>query len=50
MEYLNDVGCYVDKEDLPVDVSLTMDDLLKQCKWPYKGKLVYSKINSLLTE
>ena len=38
-EYLNDVGCYVDKEELPVDVSLTMDELIKTMQVPYKGKL-----------
>lgn len=38
-EYLNNVGCYVDKGELPVDVSLTMDELIKTMQVPYKGKL-----------
>lgn len=38
-EYLNDVGCYVGKEDLPIEVSSTLEELIEMIKKPYEGNI-----------
>ena len=38
-DYLKDVGCYVKKEDLPIEVSLTMNELIEAMQVPYKGNI-----------
>lgn len=38
-DYLKDVGCYVKKEDLPIEVALTMNELIEAIQVPYKGNI-----------